>query len=72
MGPRNHLLDGGAHWRHLANMMEPFILFLPLLAAMLLLLIDTSLLIICLVLLYITLRQEGREGGKGKRNGRRL
>ena len=22
---RNHVLDGGAHWRHLANMIEPFV-----------------------------------------------
>jgi len=22
-GPRKHALDGGAHWRHLANMIEP-------------------------------------------------
>jgi len=24
MGRRNHALDGGAHWRHLANTIEPF------------------------------------------------
>jgi len=23
--PRKHVLDGGAHWRHLANMIEPSI-----------------------------------------------
>jgi len=24
VGPRNHVLDGGAHWRHLANMTETY------------------------------------------------
>jgi len=23
VGPVKHVLDGGAHWRHLANMIEP-------------------------------------------------
>jgi len=23
MGPRKHILDGAAHWRHLANTIEP-------------------------------------------------
>jgi len=23
VGPRKHVLDGGAHWRHLANTTEP-------------------------------------------------
>jgi len=23
VGPRKHVLDGGAHWRHLANTIEP-------------------------------------------------
>ena len=23
VGPRNHILDGGAHWHHLANTIEP-------------------------------------------------
>jgi len=25
VGPRNRVLDGGAHWRHLASAMRPYV-----------------------------------------------